>query len=145
MGLSLGRPASTKPKAEDVCSFIKVTDKQREYLQPMSMTNKKSQSMKRQNLSSANTYNSTRGVDDLQTVPTGMSNYFNALTSPKSDHEGDGSEDSYDLTGHIPDAFKKTRAEKIRDAGAVLNKLQGLMSDIRSKETNLNSSRKISN
>ena len=72
-----------------------------------------------------------------------MSNYWNALTSPKSDHEGgEGSEDSFDLTGHIPDAFKKTRVEKIRDAGAVLNKLQGLMSEVRSKETNLNSSRK---
>ena len=138
MGLSIGRPASTKPKAEDVCSFIKVTDKQREYLQPSSTANKK-----RQNLSSANTYNSTRGVEDMRDLPTGMSNYWNALTSPKSDH--DGSEDSFDLTSHIPDAFKKTRVEKIKDAGAVLNKLQGLMSDIRSKETNMNDSKKTSN
>ena len=36
---------------------------------------------------------------------------------------GDDVDSSFDLTVHIPEAFRKTRAEKVKDAGNVLSKL----------------------
>ena len=48
------------------------------------------------------------------------------------------------MTVHIPAAFKKSRVEKIRDASNVLNKLQGLMSDIRTKENDHKTNKKAS-
>lgn len=38
---------------------------------------------------------------------------------------------------YIPEAFKKTRAEKMKDQNKVLSRLQGLMSDIRHKENQI--------
>ena len=70
-----------------------------------------------------------------------MSHYLNATrtTHPDENNEGgddgDSNDDSFDLTVHIPDAFKKSRKNKIKDTSAVLTRLQALMSDIRAKET----------
>ena len=131
---------------EDVCNFISVTDKQKEYLKPMVSTKSKlnkgsisspttsnyaTAQTKRQTLSSANTYKSS-AADISRGVPTGMSNY---IGHPDSNDAGSNDGDnSFDLTVHIPDAFKKTRKEKINDTSNVLTRLQGLMSDIRAKE-----------
>lgn len=40
VGILPPRPASTKRNPEDVCCFIKVTDKQKEYLKPETTTSK---------------------------------------------------------------------------------------------------------
>ena len=73
---------------------------------------------KRQTLSSANTYRSS-AAGASRGIPTGMSNYLH----PDSNDAGSNDGDSFDLTVHIPEAFKKTRKEKINDTSKVLTRL----------------------
>ena len=114
-----GLSSDNKTAKEDVCSFIKVTERQKELLKQAIGTATKAT-------------NSTMGDTSLTNtgrIPTGMSGML-------SDRSGSSKEDEdkFDPV-FIPDNFKKTRDEKMQDQGKVLQRLQGLMQDIRSKET----------
>ena len=103
-------------------SFITVTDKQKEYASQATMPTIASSNQGKDGKSSKDS--------TMRHVPTGMSYYAERRPSQIDDDDSDE-----ELPVNLPAPFKKTRQEKQKAQNKVLSRLQGLMADLRQRET----------
>ena len=87
---------------EDLCQFIKVSERGMDNNQPVAMSEARAKQLEKE-----------------RHVPTGMS-YVDSRVDIDSEIDRDG--DVY-----IPAAFKRTRTQKMREQGEILEKLQSLI------------------
>ena len=138
--ISYKAKSSTKEYVEDVCNFIKVTDKQREQLRAVpiasldaSFTSPKTGTGGKAtaNKTGASSRRTTGAANDSKSAtaatrnkyPTGMSHYLDGRnrrrgsagsSSSKSRRGSDNDDDEYSPV-YVPEAFRMTREEKMGD------------------------------